>query len=140
MPEDQAKAALETKTAQRSDAKRATFTKLKNKKRAEREYTADLGGEPATLLYRAIGATAYDKLLTKYPPTKEQLADGAAFNANTFAPALLARVCVEPAMDEAEWAEIWHSEDWNRGEVSELFWNAVELCNKGLELTPIAAG
>jgi hypothetical protein len=140
MPEDLTKAALETKTAQRSQAKRATFAKLKNKKRAEREFTAELGGDPATLLYRAIGATAYDKLLTRHPPTKEQLADGAAFNSNTFAPALLAQVCVDPALDATEWGEIWNSEDWNRGEVSELFWNAVELCNKGLELTPTAAG
>jgi hypothetical protein len=131
---------LEAKAAQRKQAKRATFAALKGKKRAEKEFTADLGGEPATLLYRAIGATEYDKLLTKHPPTKEQLADGAAFNSKTFAPALLSLVCAEPKMDEEEWREIWDSPDWNRGEVSELFWGAVELCNQGLDLTPTAAG
>lgn len=134
--------ALQVKDAQRKQAKRATFEALKSKKRAEREFTVVLneGEDPVSLLFRAIGAQEYDKLLTRYPPTKEQQAEGASFNQDKFAPALLSRVCVEPVMDEDEWTEIWNSPDWNRGEIGAMFWAAVELCNKGMELGPTVAG
>jgi hypothetical protein len=135
---------LVVKDAQRKGAKRATFEKLKAKKRAELEFTTKLtteaGIEEMSFLYRAIGAQDYDRLLTKYPPTTEQKANGSNYNMNTFAPALLSRVCIEPVLDEAEWAEIWNSAAWNVGELSNLFWSAVELCNRGLDVNPTEAG
>lgn len=128
--------------AQRRAAKRATLEGLRGKRRAEKEFSLVLneGEDPVSFLFRSIGAQAYDRLITKCPPTKEQQADGGAYDQNRFAPLLLAAVCVEPVLDEAEWREIWESPDWNRGEVMALFWAAVELCNKGLELNPIVAG
>lgn len=132
---------LKAQEEQRKQAKRATFEALKGKKRAELEFEIALSKDedPVSFLFRAIGAVDYDKLLMKHPPTLEQKADNSTYNQDTFAPALLARVCVEPVMDEAEWKQIWNSGDWNRGEIGQLFWTAVELCNKGLSLNPIEA-
>lgn len=131
-------ATVAAKEQQRQQAKRATFEALKNKKQAERELTLTLNEDedPISFLFRSVGAQDYDKMLMKYPPTKEQQAEGATFDQDRFAPALLARVCVEPVMDISEWTEIWTSDSWNRGEIGGLFWAAVELCNKGLTLGP----
>lgn len=135
-------AVLENKAQQRKQSKRATFEGLLNKKRAEKEFEVALveGEDPVSFLFRAIGAIEYDKILSKYPPTNEQKADGGTYDQDRFAPALLSRVCIEPVLDESEWKQIWNSPDWNRGEVGGLFWAAVELCNKGLDLAPIEAG
>lgn len=132
---------VQAQAEQRKMAKRATFEALKNKKRAEKEFEIVLaeGEDPVSFLFRAIGATEYDKLLMRFPPTKEQQAEGATYNQDEFAPALLSRVCCEPVMDEQEWKEIWTSPDWNRGEVGQIFWYAVELCNKTLDLGPTVA-
>jgi hypothetical protein len=86
------------------------------------------------LKYRAIGMREYDKLVAKHPPKAEQRAEGASFNIDTFAPALIAAVCVEPEMTEEDAKEIWESPDWSRGDVMVLFRNAVELNNRGLDI------
>lgn len=131
--------ALEGQSAQREVSKRATFDMLKSKPRAEREVLLKIPGsdgeiQELSMLFRAIGSQEYDKLLGKNPPTLEQKADGAAYNVNTFGPALLSKVCIEPDMDTAQWTVIWNSPDWGRGEVMQLFLVAVELCNKGLDI------
>lgn len=134
--------ALEVQSEQRAAAQRATFEALKAKKPAEREVSIVLneGEPPASFLFRAISAPRYDKLMTANPPTKEQLADGAAFNVNTFGPALLAGVVAEPQMTVEQWTEIWNSDEWSGGEISGLYSTAMELCSRGLNLAPTAAG
>lgn len=135
-------AVLEHRAAQREQAKRATYEALRAKKRQEKEFTLVLteGEDAVSFLFRAIGAQDYDKLVTKCPATTEQVANGASFDQNRFAPLLLSRVCVEPVLDEAEWREIWVSPEWNRGEISTLFFEAVNLCNRGPDVNPIGAG
>lgn len=130
----QAQEEVEAKSKQREASKRATFEQLLSKKRAEKEVKINLGGEETSLLFRAVGATQYDKMLSKHPPTTEQKADGSIYNINTFGPAVLAAVCVDPELDAKQWSEIWHSDDWNRGEVMQIFVTAIELCNKGLDI------
>ncbi len=130
---------LESRTHQSENSKRATFDLLKNKPRAEREVVLRLPNaegdfDEMTMLFRAIGSQEYDKLLSKNPPTQEQKADGGSYNVNTFGPGLLSKVCIEPDMDQKQWAEIWNSPDWNRGEMMQLFLVAVELCNRGLDI------
>lgn len=130
---------LESRSKQSESSKRATFELLRSKPRAQREVSVNLptedgSTEQLTLLFKAIGAQDYDKLLSKNPPNVEQKADGASYNLHTFGPALLSRVCIDPAMDQKEWTEVWNSPDWNRGEVMQLFYTAVELCNKGLDI------
>lgn len=123
---------------QSKESKRATFELLKSKPRAEREVTFLMdtaeGKEEVTFLFRAIGSVSYDRLLTKNPPTTEQRAEGASYNVNTFAPALLSAVCAEPEMSATQWSEIWNSPDWNRGEIMQLFVSAIELCNQGMDV------
>lgn len=134
---------LAAKDAQRAGAKRATFDKLRSKRRAELEFSTSLstaaGPEEVSFLFRSMGSVAYDELITRHPPTTAQKAKNHSFNMDTFAPVLLSRVCAEPSMSVAEWSEIWTSEDWNQGEVSALFWTAVELCNRGLDVNPTGA-
>jgi hypothetical protein len=115
-------------------SKRATFDLLKSKKRAEREFEFTLNDEKVSLLFRAIGANEYDKLVSKAKPTVEQKADGANYDINVFGPALLAAVSIEPEMSAAQWKEIWTSPEWSRGEVVQLFYIASELCNRGLDI------
>ena len=138
MPQ-QDKEVLEKRTAQRDRNRRATFDLLLNKPRVEREISFQLpvegGGEQeVTMLLRAISGTKYDRMLADHPPTKEQKADGSSYNVNTFGPALLADVVVEPELTGAEWRELWNSPAWNRGEIMELFLAAVQLCNQGLDI------
>lgn len=128
---------------QRPDVpKRATLDDLLGKKPQRMEFTAPFGadGEMISFLFVSIGARKYDALLTKHPPTSEQKVNGNTFNTDTFAPALLAAVCVDPDIDAKGWTDVWTSENWNRGEVTALFWQAVELCNQRIDLTPIDAG
>jgi hypothetical protein len=122
---------------------RATFDKLFAKPRAEQEVAFKIpvsggGEEEVTFLFRAIGTEEYDKVLGQHPPNVEQRAAGDSFNIHTFAPALLAKVCVDPAMSEKEWRNIWNSPSWSRGESSQFFMIAVSLCNRGLEAVPLS--
>lgn len=129
---------------QSAASKRATFAKLIAKPRAERELRLMLPNgaetEEVTFLFRAIGSQDYDKMLDKHPPNTEQKAAGTSYNIHTFAPALLSRVCVDPELTVSEWKQIWESPDWNRGETMQLFLNAVELCNAGMDIPFTEAG
>lgn len=132
-------AATEARAKQKAASKRATFARLSSKKRAEREVPIVLpdgsgGTEVATLLFRAVGAQDYDRLLSEHPPTAKQKLDGATYNLDTFGPALIAAVCVEPELTYDEAKALWDSEDWSRGEIMTLFGNAVELCNQGMDV------
>lgn len=128
-----------SRTRQREASKRATLDKLRKKRRMEKELTVMLpveGGktEEMSFLFRSIGAQEWDRLVSKFPPTAEQRANGESFNMHTFAPALLAATCAEPQLGEEDWKEIWNSPDWNRGEVVQFYVTAVELCSTGMDV------
>jgi hypothetical protein len=76
----------------------------------------------------------YDRLVSKHPPTTEQRADGASFNLDTFAPALISAVSSDPEISPTDAKEIWNSAEWSRGEVITLYRQAVDLCNRGLDI------
>lgn len=137
MPSDSAKQ-VESQQVQRETSKRATLDLLRSKKRQQKEIPFVIDGEEVTFLFRSISAQRYDKLITDCPPNTEQRANGAQYNINTFAPALLAEVVIEPEISKTHWGEIWGSPDWNRGELMSLFAEAVDLCNTGLKLGPTA--
>lgn len=136
---------VEARQKQSEASKAATFAQLRGKKRASEKFTIfveDGDGEQqeVELLFRAIGATAYDKLVSKHPPTTEQRAEGNTFNLDTFGPALIAECSVEPEMTYAEAKEIWTSPDWSRGEVITLYKHAVDLCNRGMDIPFTVSG
>jgi hypothetical protein len=119
---------------QRRESKRATFDKLLKKPRVEREVvlvmpTDDGGSEEISFKFRSLGAQEYDALIDDHPPTTEQKIEGSAFNINTFAPGLIAKVCVDPNLSYEEMKAIWDSPDWNRGELMHLYAEAMNLCN-----------
>src|SRR5687767_897063 len=89
--------------AQSKYDKAATIDALINKKRHETTFSIYLEGEDGeetevTLTFRAIGMKAYDKLVSKHPPKPDQRVDGASFNMDTFAPALIAACSVVPEL------------------------------------------
>jgi hypothetical protein len=124
---------------QRENSKAATLDLLKSKSRASTEFSLYFTNEDGeqvevTMKYQAIGMREYDKLVSKHPPKAEQRMEGASFDIDTFAPALIAAVCVEPELTEADAKEIWNSPAWSRGDLMVLFRNAVELNNRGLDI------
>lgn len=131
--------ATEARAKQSSASKAATLDLLKGKSRAKETFSIYLTGESGkeqevTLTYQAIGALEYDKLVAKHPPKADQRVDGASFNIDTFAPALIAKVCVNPEMTEEDALEIWNSPEWSRGDLMVLFRHAVELNNRGVDI------
>jgi len=132
---------LAAQNGQREGARRATLEMLREKKPAEREVTTRLGEdqEPVSFLLRAMSATGYNRLVTQHPPTAEQQIDGSPFNVETFAPALLSRVIVEPEAPESFWKDRWNDANWGRGEIASLYFACSELCNKGLDLVPFGS-
>lgn len=130
---------VEARQKQSEESKRATFSQLLAKPRASSEFSIfirDDSGEPVevSMKYRAIGAKEYDSLVAKHPPKTEQRAEGASFDIDTFAPALISKVCVEPEMTYEEAKQLWDSPDWSRGDLMVLFRNAVELNNRGIDV------
>lgn len=126
-------------TAKKPGKPKATLDHLKKKVRAKETFSiflADEDGESTelTLTYQAIGALEYDKIVSKHPPTSEQRVEGASFNIDTFGPALIAKVCVDPELSETDAREIWNSPEWSRGDLMVLFRRAVELNNRGVDI------
>lgn len=136
-------AALAVQNGHRANARRATLEMLRDKRPAEREVSTKLNPddeEEVTFLLRALSATAWDKLVARHPATDAQQTEGAAFNIDTFAPALMARVIVEPEAEESFWKERWSDPNWGRGEVASLYFACSGLCDRGLDLAPFVKG
>lgn len=144
MPNATAKT-VEARQKQSEASKRATVDMLLNKPRATQELTLyikdDNGDEhEVTMLFQSIGAKDYDKLVSKHPPTAEQRSQGATFNMDTFAPALISTCLVEPEMSQAEAKQLWASPDWSRGDLMALFRTAVDINNQGIDIPFNARG
>jgi hypothetical protein len=112
---------------------------LRNKKRKTAELAISVNGEPITLKFQAISAVELDKLRAKHPPTKAQLANGQGINFETFQPALVSATLLDPAMTEDEAREMWTSDYWSAGELSQIFETASEVCLTGLDVPPSAS-
>ena len=136
----------ETRRAAAKQAKRrpATFADMRGKKpRTDTVVipTTDEDGEEfeMTVKIRAIGSTAYDKLVAANPPNRVQRERGDTWNIDTFAPALIAACCVEPQLTLEQATEIYSSEDWAAGEIGALFYGCQRICNAGTEV-PFTGG
>lgn len=92
------------------------------------------------LLFQAISSRDYDDLISKHRPTSEQKKEGAAYNVDTFAPALISAVAIEPAISLDEAKAIYDSDEWSGGEIGGLFLEALRLCNAGLDVPFTVAG
>ncbi len=117
----------------------ATFDSLIRKPKRVLEFpitTQDEDGEPVILKmkFQAIGGKEYDKLLEAHPPTAAQKRQQAAFNLDTFAPALISAVSLNPRLTVEQAEQLWVSPDWSGGEASTLYLNAQRVCNSGLDV------
>lgn len=123
--------------------KKATLDLLTKKRPVEKEVViavqGDDGPEELEMLFRSIGSAEYDNLVGKFPPRADQKKEGLTYDIDRFAPALIARVCVDPPMSEEDAKAIWASDEWNRGEVMNLFMSAIDVCTRGLEPTPTSS-
>lgn len=133
--------ALQMANVQRT---RATRDMLFSKRKREATHaieTVDENGDAVVveMLLRSISLKEYDTLVTANPPTSAQKKEGATYNLDTFAPQLISRVVVDPALTEDDAKALWRSEDWNRGELFSLFSKCAEVCNSGVDLGPTAA-
>lgn len=117
----------------------ATFRDLLNKPARTKEVTLaipDADGAMVEYVFtlRAIGSKAYDVLVGMHPPTADQKKEGAAYNPDSFGPALISACSVSPSLTANEAKELWESDEWSRGEVMELFVAAVEVNSRGLDV------
>jgi hypothetical protein len=117
----------------------ATFEALNKKPRRVLNFTvysADDSGDQIslTMRYRALSNRAYDDLQAAHPPTSKDKTAGAAYNLETFAPALISAVSVIPMLSYDQAKELYTNEDWSGGEVTSLFINALRVCNAGLDV------
>lgn len=126
-------------------ARPATVDSLLKKKRRESTVTIptqdDSGADiELQLRFRAISSVDYDNLVAAHKPTPAQAKEGAAYNIDTFAPALIAAVSLEPKLTVEDATAIYTSPDWSGGEVTGLFIAALQLCNAGLNVPFTGAG
>ena len=130
-------AAKQDKPSEVAHSKRATFDRMAKKKPVEREVPITLVGddgeeEELSILFRAISAGDYDKLMAKYPPTAKQKMENSTYDIERFGPALIAACSVDPELSYDEAKAIWDDPSWSRGETMTLFGACVELNNKAL--------
>lgn len=124
---------------QAEEKPRATLDQLKKKQRKTKELELQVAGDDGelvevTLTFQAISGYQFDQLKSTCKPTQEDKKAGLDYNAEKFAPKLIAATCIEPEMTEEDAQEIWDSEAWNRGERMQLFMAAMEVCTSGLNV------
>lgn len=96
-------------------------------------------GSVAEFVLQAISHTAYQVLRKEHPPTTEQLAEAeqaggrVAFNAETFAPALVLAQLLSPEPPDAEdWQEFW--DELSDGQINQLGEAAMTAQMQNLQL------
>lgn len=114
--------------------KMATVSQLLTKPARFKVLEITLGEEKVCLKLRSISSKAYDDLLSQHPPTKAQKAEGSTYNIDTFAPALISLCVIDPEINAEDATALWTSPEWSRGELLDLFFAAVEVNNKGLDV------
>lgn len=101
---------------------------------------SEKGDVELTLALTALSMKEYDELIAAHPPTKDQKAEGNGYNPETFAPAVIAAVVTEPKLTLEQAQTLWAGDQWNRGELRDLFLSCVNLCSRGLDVPFTLAG
>jgi hypothetical protein len=114
----------------------ATFADLMNKKRRQEDVvinTVDDDGYDVELVlrYQALGAKQFDDLIAKYPPNAKQKNEGMAYNPDTFGPALVAAVSIDPVLSVEQAQSLIESQGWSTGEANTLTGEAMRICQVG---------
>lgn len=133
---------VEASTARRQPA---TFDMLVAKPRRQSDVvitTNDADGNAIELVvrFRAISSKEYDDLVAKHKPTREQADRGAQYNADTFAPALISACAIAPMLTLEQATQLYTSPEWSSGEIGGLFFEAIRVCNAGLDVPFTVSG
>ncbi len=88
-----------------------------------REMVEQAKGTQVIFTFESIGRLAWDAMVVAHPARAEdkKIEKEAAWNLDTFPPALIAASCVEPEMTLEEATEIWEDPDWSGNELTRLF-------------------
>ena len=121
----------------------ATLDQLLGKKKRAETITIELQDENGPvkvgIKLQALPSEIYDNLITQHPPTEKDKKEGAQWNPDTFAPALMKATFVEPALDLDSARRLWKAETWSSGELVDLFNSCVRINLKGLNV-PLSDG
>lgn len=117
----------------------ATLDDLRHKPRRSKEVEVPFGDDVVTVTVHSINTRAYDDLVGEHPPSKKDKEQGAAWNVDTFAPALIARCTSQPALTEEDAKALWESDDWSRGELFDWFMACIDVCNSGMRVPTSAS-
>ncbi len=77
----------------------------------------------AVFVFKSIGRVEWDNLVITHPPTEEnkEIEKTAAWNLDTFPPALIALSCQDPVMTLEQATALWENDDWSGNELTRLF-------------------
>jgi len=76
------------------------------------------------IVFRGISDKAFEALVAEHPPVGDDK-EKAAWNVETFRPALIAACAVDADLTAEEWAEELASERWTKADLNEIFSAAV---------------
>lgn len=116
--------------------KRATREIFMNKRPHTDTGKFKINGEEVECEFQAVGRKEYDLMITSCPPTTAGKARNESYDQATFAPKLLARVMIDPELSEVDWRNIWADDAWNRAELGDLFFKAVDVCSYNMVVSP----
>lgn len=122
----------------------ATFDLLINKPRRTTTFVMHVQDKdsqirPVKIKYQAMDPSEYDELLAAHPPTPKEERKGGQWNKDTFPPALISAVSMVPKLSVDQASQLLKSPNWATGESNALFWNAVNVCQAGLDV-PFSEG
>lgn len=95
--------------------------------------------KPVRIRYKAMAPKAFDELVAAHPPTTKEERKGAQWNKDSFPQALVAAVSLVPKLTVEQANELLESDNWSSGESQQLFLNAINVCQSGLDV-PFNAG
>lgn len=92
--------------------------------------------EAVRFRFRELPRVEWERLVRAHPPRQEDTEVGAAWNADTFPPAVLAACAADPEMTPETAQRLW--DEWPLGEVRRL-WQACLTVNSGAGQVPLAS-
>jgi hypothetical protein len=93
----------------------AALLEAKKRREVSLNVSIDDEGTTAPFLFRALKRTEYRALLDDHPASEE----GADWNTDTFAPALIAASAVDPVITIEQATQMW--DEWEAGEMGRMF-------------------
>jgi hypothetical protein len=95
--------------------------------KAEKAARASLDTCVQEIVLHNVAPPRLAALIDEHPPSKEQQAEGAAWNPDTFEPALIAESAQELGLTAEQWAAELASDRWSLEERTEMFSLALEV-------------